>query len=281
MTVKATLLTGAAALLLTLGGCDKKVGGQVVAIVNGQEITQQELNAELNGATIPPNADKKAVMAQLLQRLIDRKLLVGEAKKQGLDQAPTYLAQVQRAQDAILIDLLSNKIAKGQPVPAASAADDFVARNTTLFGDRKRYQLDQIGFAQTNDPALAQKLRAAHSMNEVETALKESGVAYQKGQGTLDTGGVPPAVATQIAALPAGEPFLIPQNGQIVASVIRSTEVVPVSPQQAKPVAVEIIRRQALEKAMADTVKRARAGAKIEYQSGFAPSSGMGTPPKL
>ena len=280
MKMKSTILAGAAVLAMMLGGCDKKVGGQVVAIVDGQEVTQQELNAELNGQAIPPSADKKAIMNQVLQRVIDRKLLVEQAKKQGLDQSPNYLALVSRAQDAILIDLLSSKIAKAQPIPTASAADQFVSENATMFGERKRYQLDQIAFAQTNDPALTKKLAAALTMDAVEDALKTSGVPYQKGQGAMDTGGLQPAIAKQIAALPAGEPFLIPQNGQIVASVIRSTEVLPVPPQQSTPVAAELIRRKAVETALIQQVKTARGSAKIEYQPGFAPPKATPTAPK-
>ena len=279
MTAKAMMITGAAALLLVAGGCSKKVGGQVVAIANDQEITQQELNAELNGAKVPQTADKKVVMAQLLQRVIDRKLLVAKAKKDGLDQSPSYLAQVQRAQDTILLDLLASKIGKGLPVPDAAAADKFMAQNATLFSARKRYQLDQIAFPVTPDPILEQKMKAAKTMDAVETALKEAGIQYQKGQGALDSGSLPPAIATQIAALPAGEPFLVPQAGQVIASVIRSTESVPVPVQQAKPVAAELIRRQAVQAAMANEVKTARASAKIEYQDGFAPAKGTATAP--
>ncbi len=278
MIAKATMLTGALALALVAGGCAKKVGGQVVAIVNGQEITQQELNGELNGATIPPSADKKVVMAQLLQRVIDRKLLVAKAKKEGLDQSPAYLAQIQRTQDGVLIDLLANKTGKSLPLPTAAAADTFAAENATLFGARKRYQLDQLVFTPNKDPGLPQKLRAAKTMDDVKAALSAAGIQFQTGHNGMDTGSLPPAVAKQIAALPAGEPFLIPQNGQIIASVIRAAEAVPVTPDQARPAATALLRRQALEKAMADQVKSERASAKIDYEAGFAPPKSKPSP---
>lgn len=265
------MLAGAMALTLIAGGCAKKVGGQVVAIVNGQEITQQELNAELNGAQIPPGADKKAIMSQLLQRVIERKLLVAKAKKDGLDQSPTYLAQVQKATDAILIDLVASKLGKNLPLPTASSADAFIAQNASLFGDRKRYQLDQIVFPGTKDAALIQKLSAAKTMGDIESALNAAGVPFQSGKNAIDTAALPPQVAAQIAALPPGEPFLVPQNGQIIASVIRGTEAVPVNTSQARPAATALLRRQALQKAMTDQIAAERKTATIEYGPGFGP----------
>jgi EpsD family peptidyl-prolyl cis-trans isomerase len=257
--------------MLILGGCEKKVGGQVVAVLNGQEITQQELNAELNGQQIAPGADRKAVMAQLLQRVIDRKLLIGKAKEQGLDKSPTYLAQVQRAQDAVLIEMMTSSAAKAVPVPDATAAQQFIANNPTMFAGRKRYQLDQIIFTAANDPALQAKLKPVKTLPEVEAVLTSAGIKFQRGATQLDSAMLPSPIASRIAALPPGEPFVVPQNGQIVVSVIRSAVDMPTPAQQAQPAAVEIIRRQAVDAALRKQIEKARASAKITYDTGFAP----------
>jgi len=276
---KTTWMICAGSMALALAGCDKKVGGQVVAVVNGQEITQQELNAELNGQQLPENADRKAVMRQLLQRVIDRKLLVGKAKEQGLDKSPAYLAQIQRAQDAVLIEMLANNVSKNLPVPDATAATQFMNNNPSLFAGRKRYQLEQIVFQAPNDPALEAKLKPAKTLADVEAVLKAAGIQYQSGNSQLDTAALPPAIATRIAALPAGEPFIVPQNGKMVVNVIRSSEALPVPNQQAQPAAVELLRRQGVEQAMRKQVEQARTNAKITYDTGFEPAKdGAKTP---
>lgn len=275
---KATLAACAASILI-LGGCDKKVGGQVVAVVNGQEITQQELNAELNGQQIPQNADRKAVLAQVLQRVIDRKLLIAKAKEQGLDKSPTYLAQVQHAQDAVLIEMMTSSAAKIVPLPDATAAQQFITDNPTMFAGRKRYQLDQVIFKAANDPALQAKLKPVKTLPEVESVLTNSGIKYQRGSTQLDTAMLPTPIAARIAALPPGEPFIVPQNGQIVVNVIRSTVDAPTPAPQAQSAAVEIMRRQAVEAAMRKQVDQARASAKITYDTGFAPPKAGATAP--
>lgn len=266
----------ASAMLLT--GCGKKVGGQVAAVVNGEEITQNELNAELNGRQIPPGADRKTVMGQLAQQIVNRKLLVGKAKEQGLDKSPAYLAQIQRAQDTILINMLAANAAKTVPVPDAAAADRFMTQNPSLFAGRKRYTLDQIVFQATPDSGLEAKLKPARTMEAVQAVLTGAGIAFQHGTTQLDTAALPPQVAARIAALPAGEPFVVPQNGQVVVNVIRATEAVPVPAQQAQPAAIELLRRQAVEQAMRKQVEQARASAKITYSADVTPPKAGATP---
>ena len=267
-----------AASAMVLGGCDKKVGGQVVAVVNGQEITQAEVNAELNGQTIPPGADRKAVMGQLVQQIVNRKLLVGKAKDQGLDKSPTYLAQVQRAQDAVLINMLASNVGKTVPVPDAAAADRFIAQNPSLFAGRKRYQLDQLVCQGALDQGLAAKLKPAKTMAAVEAVLTGSGLACQKAAAQLDTATLAPAIAARIAALAPGAPFVVPQNGQVIANIIRSSEAVPVPAQQAQPAAIELLRRQEVEQAMRKQVEQARAAATITYSPDVTPPRPAATP---
>jgi peptidyl-prolyl cis-trans isomerase C len=268
---KLKLITGVAALAILVGGCQKKAGGQVVAVVNGEEITQQELNGELQGAMIPPSADKKAVMAQLLQRVIDRKLLVQKAKAEGLDQSPAYLDQVRRADEALMVNLLASKAAKGIALPDGASVDRFIATNATLFNARKRYTLDQIVFAQPADMSIVRQLEPAHSLDAVAATLSASGIAFTRGTATLDSATIQPAMAAKIAALPPGEPFVTPDSGRLVASVIKSTESTPTPEQQAKPAALNLLRQQALAATMQKQVETARAAAKIDYQAGFAP----------
>ena len=68
-----------------LSSCQRKAEGQTVAVVNGQEVTLPELNFTLSQAKVPESADKDAVRSQLLQQLVDRKLLVEQARSEGID----------------------------------------------------------------------------------------------------------------------------------------------------------------------------------------------------
>ena len=66
--IRTATCIGLVAALLATTGCGKKATGQVVAVVNGDEITLDELNSELNGVNLPPNADKIVVCLPNLQK---------------------------------------------------------------------------------------------------------------------------------------------------------------------------------------------------------------------
>jgi len=270
--VKKTIGYLALACALTMtSACGKKATGQVVAVVNGEEISQQELNAEIRTLNVPASADKKLVAAQTLQRLIDRKLLVQKAKADGLDRTPEYLLQSRRVSDDLLIGLMSNKAGKQVSVPDQAAVNSYIASHPGIFSGRKRYQLDQIGFPMPRDLSVLKQLEPVHDWAGVERVLTAANIKYSKAQGTLDTATIPQEAAEKIAALPPGEPFVLPVNGGFVVSVIRSAEAVPTADAEARPAAVELVRRQQIESTMQGQLKAARAAAKIEYQPGFAP----------
>lgn len=271
MSRKQKFAVGAAAIFLLVGGCQKQAGGQVVAVVNGEEVTQQELNAELQGAQIPATANKNEVMAQILQQIVDRKLLVQAAKAQDLDKSPAYLDQVRRAQDALMVDLLARKVSKNVSLPSGDSVGQFISANPTMFGQRKRYVLDQIIFPQQTDAGIVKALEPAHSLDAIAALLSARKIQFVRGKGQLDTATIPTAMASRIASLPAGEPFLVPDNGRLVASVIASTEAVPTPDDQAKLAAVNLLRQQALSDEMRKELEKAKGTAKIEYKAGFAP----------
>jgi peptidyl-prolyl cis-trans isomerase C len=268
---KARMMAGAAVLLVMIGGCAKKPGGQVVAVVNGEEITQQELNAELQSARIPQGVDQKKLMPVLLQRIVERKLIVQLAKTDGLDKTPSYLEQLRIGQENLLATQYASKIAKTIALPDTAAVDQFIAASPTLFSGRKRYTLNQIVFAQPSDSALIRQLIPAHSLDAIAAVLSADHLQFARGVGKLDTASLPPQIANKLAALPPGEPFLLPDNGRIVASVIQSTEPLPVPPEQAKPAAVNMLRQKALGDAMHKKLDDARTAATISYAPGFAP----------
>ena len=87
-----------------LGGCQKEATGQVAAVVNGEEITLQEINAELAQLQVPEGVDRAQVQQAALQRIVDRRLLAQAAKEDGLDATPEFLVRHRQLEDALLCD---------------------------------------------------------------------------------------------------------------------------------------------------------------------------------
>lgn len=268
------------AALLVTSGCGKKATGQVVAVVNGDEITLDELNAELSSVNLPPSADKKLAMRQLLQQVVDRRLLAQTAKEQGLDRDPAYIMQQRRANEDLLVRMYAKKSADTIPVPTAAEIDKYIAGHPMVFGSRTRYKLDQIRFEMPADPSRLKSLEADHSMDAIIASLNSMGIKFQRGGSALDSGSVAPAALKQVTSLPPGEPFITPAGRQIAVSVITGTEPLPVPDAQIRPLAVQALRNDSLNKIGESRLKEARAKGKIEYQPGYEAPSANPVPAK-
>lgn len=264
------------AILMATSACEKQATGQSVAVVNGEEISEGELNTELQLANVPESADKKVVMPQLLQRVIDRRLIAQKAVEAGVDRSPEYVSRQRRMNEQLLISLYGERQADQMKAPDAAATKKFIAENPNMFTQREVLQLDQLRFARPADMTILQQLRDDHSLGEVAATLQQLGIPFERGRNQVDTGTLAPEAIKQLNALPAGEPFVVPQGGNIVVSVISGRQALNVPQEAAQKIAAEAMRRQRLQESMEKQLKDARAAAKIEYKEGFAPKEGTG-----
>jgi EpsD family peptidyl-prolyl cis-trans isomerase len=271
---KNALIAASAMLALTLAGCDKKAEGQVAAVVNGEEITLQEVNAEIGTAELPNGVDKAPIRQQALQRVIDRHLLAQAAKKEGLDKDAEYLVRRRALDEALLVQMLAKKIGSTIKIPAGAKVDEFIKQRPLMFGGREILKLDRIQFAMPKDVKSLTPLESAHSMDAVAAELQKLGIAFERGEGEIDTARMDPNVLRQIAALPSGEPFILPQGNLVTAAVISGRRPLPMLGDSARPIAANTLREEELGQAVQRRLKAARAEAKIEYQPGLAPAKG-------
>ena len=262
-------LTGAA--FIALHACSSEPTGQVVAVVNGEEITQQELNAEISELPAPPVGDKEAIRRQILQQIIDRRLMAQVAKEDGLDRDPMYVIRERRLKEELLVQMYGVKTADTVRVPDASSVKKYLADNPGKFSQRTAYLVDQISFDFPSDPKILKALEADKSLADVEETLKSFKIDYSKGANSMDSGNIPTPVLNQILALPAGEPFIIPMQGKVVVSVITGRQPVPTTEQQASPMAAQTMRAESIGKVLRTRLDEAKAKANISYQDGLAP----------
>lgn len=267
-------MIGAAFVTILLVGCDKTPEGQVAAVVNGEEITLQEINAEIGSATIPSGADAKQIQRNALNRIVERRLLAQSAKKDGLDKTPEYLIKSRQIDDALLVQLLGQRAEKTFQVPDQRAIDSYMAENPSMFSARKMYTVDRIQFAIPADMAQLKTLEDDHSMAAVASKLTSLGIKFERGAAKMDSAQLGQQRLEQILALPEGEPFVIPENGMVTVAVITGESPVPANSVDMGQLATQALRNKALTKSLQDRLKQARAKSEIKYQSGFAPVSG-------
>jgi EpsD family peptidyl-prolyl cis-trans isomerase len=269
--LKRSALLAMTALSLTTAACDRKATGQSVAVVNGEEISAGELNGELQLANVPPSADQKLARQQLLQGLIDRRLLAQEARKNGIDKSPEFLTRQRRLTDDLLISMNAERQAGSQKLPDQAAVDAFIAQNPYAFAQRQILTLQQIAIDPPSDTKVLAPLADAHSLDAVAATLTRLKIPFTRATGKLDTGTVPPEALKRIFALPPTEPFVLPANGKLYANVITGREPVPMAQDDIRKAAVAAMRQQNTRTGLSNEVKQLRSKAKIEYQAGYAP----------
>lgn len=270
------------AILLATSACDKQATGQSVAVVNGEEISQSELNEELAAANVPESVDKKTVMPQLLQRIVDRRLIAQHAIEQGVDKTPDYLSRQRRLNENLLIGMYTQRQSEALKPATPQQIEQFMNQNPGMFGQREMLALQQIAFDRPADMTLLRQMENDHSLEAVAATLTRLGIPFQRGAGRLDTASIPTPVAQQIKGLPPGEPFVAPSGNRIVVSVVQARQAAVPPQDEARRVAAEALRRQKLGEMLDKQLKEVKAAAKIEYQPGFEPkepdAKGQATP---
>ena len=266
-------LYGALCFTLLLAGCEKEPEGQVAAVVNGEEITLQEINAEVGDANIPEGIDKEVIQKAALSRIVERRLLAQSAREEDLDKTPEYLIRRRQLEDSLLVQLLGKRAERTLRVPDQQAVDKYMAENPSMFAGRKVFTIDRIQFPLPGNMEQLKSLEDDHSMTDVAAKLDKLGIKYQRRAAKMDSAQLGQKRLDQIKALPEGEPFVIPENGMVTVAVITGESPVSAEGADMGPMAMQAMRNQELAKALQERLKQARAKGDIKYQPQFAPSS--------
>ena len=255
----------------SLGGCHRKPGGQVVATVDGDEITRRDLLAELQAAGGRSEADLNAAQGALTSALIDRKLLVEEAKREKLDRNPAFLALEQRQHDVLLASMLAQTLTHIQK-PSESAVQQFIAENPQIFGSRKLLLVSQV-----NAPAKGitqQEIAPLHSQQAIVALLNTKKIKFVQRNVVLDTATLPKTLVDKLLSTPSGEPLAVSGGPTLSFTTVLQQRDAPVPPAQRDAVAQSAMAQQSARKQLGDQVKQLRAAADIRYLPGFEPTNG-------
>jgi EpsD family peptidyl-prolyl cis-trans isomerase len=268
---RGSLAAVALAALVQLAACGEKDApkGQVVATVNGTEITASELQAEAEALRADLSAP--GVRQQILELVIQRQLQAAAAKQRGLDKDPRFLAQKRRAEQYILAQMHLMSVGAGAEVDMRQARS-FIIRNPALFDERQVLVIDRIGFAPAQALSKAE-VAGIKTMPQAEQLLLRKKIRFDRRSAVVDPADLPPKVAENFAKMPNGVVFYDSQgdNGMFGAIVERKPDPVPMPEQLAK--ASAILKRQKRQETIEAAVRDLRKRAKITYQQGFGPTA--------
>lgn len=265
-TVLALALAGAA-----LAGCEKKPEGQVVATVNGEEITRRDLASEFAAAGGKNGDDITTVQPALVQAIVTRKLLVQEAERTDLDKNPQYLAMSKRGQESLLAQMLTQSWMGKLKQPRPQDIPAFIAANPLMFGERKILLCDTITTS-TGNVSEAQ-LRKLNTNDAIAAWLTANKKPFQRGDKPIDTMTLPVELAQQLLTKAVSAPVAINAGGTYSIVKVKAIREAPVPSNQYTKVAQAAMAQRQQMQVGEDQLKRLRSSADISYLPGFAPAA--------
>jgi EpsD family peptidyl-prolyl cis-trans isomerase len=277
-----------AVLAVGLAACNDKKGGdkptgQVVAQLDGEDITQLEVNAELQGTPIPPAMTRRDAEKVALNNIVTRRMLATTAEERELHKTPNFLLQERRTAEQLRVQALARDIAAKVATPTRDEADKFIEENPLMFRDRKFFILDQIQFLR---PPNIDKLGfpAAQTMAEVEAILTTNNIEFRRQPASLDALGANPEFIREVTKVVTAKPdelFMFVNQAPnapapvVLVNRVTETRTMPFTGDRARQFAINLMRNQRIQKALEAEVKKQQASAKerVTYQAGWEPAA--------
>ena len=254
-------------IALSLCACEskEKKAGQVVAKVNGEEITILQVNDELERAGVTPE-QQTAASKKLLESLIDRQLIYEEAVSNKLDRTPTEMQEIERAKMQIIAQKFLQNISSKIPKASKAEVEEYYLGNPEFFAQRREFFLKQLAIPDKDfDKDVMEFINSAKSLEEVAAWLDRRGVKYGRGQTTRSTADLPREAVTKLAGLPAGQLFLVDEGNNKILNLLVAARESPVSLTSAEAQIEQLLFNKKSQEAVEAEIAHMRSLAKIEY----------------
>lgn len=114
--------------------------GQVLAVVDGTEVTYREVQQEARSGESAGDAAGSA-----LHRTVARKVLAQEARKRGLERDAEFHFELRRARDRLLAEALERQFRREVQLPDREETLKFVEANPWRYRQRFALELAPVG----------------------------------------------------------------------------------------------------------------------------------------
>lgn len=268
-----------AMLMLALAACGEKKASsgstQVVANVDGQEITIHQVNNELakTGGT--------QVTKQLLDGLVARQLLVNAAKKDKLDTDPAVLADMERSRNLVLAQSYVSSKLKAPTRPSEQEVEDLYRKNPDWFAQRRQYEFAQLIIAGTNlTPELnALMEQPGKRLEDVVAWLDSHRIQYARQQVLKTSADLPPQMNSSLKNMERGALFVVIEGPTAILTSLQDAKSAPVTLALATPQIQQYLVSQKQNQASEQLVERLKKDAKIEYSEQAKSFKDLGAAP--
>lgn len=276
MATNGTALMLVALVLVSLAGCGKKEQKsptQVVARVNGEEITVHQVNFALARAKGVTPDNSLQVKREILEALIDRQIARQQAIRNSLDRSASVVQEIEDARSAILARAFRESVAEYLPKPAPFEVKSFYRDHPELFAKRRVYDLEELAFIAS--PELIAELRrlmtSERSLRQFSDWLHARGIKATMQRGARPAELIPLDVLPRIKDMNDGDVVLLEgEGGRCKIMRLVASKVAPLDEESAVALVNQYLINRRSAEAVAERTKQLRGLAKVEYLGEFA-----------
>ncbi|MFL6697203.1 MAG: EpsD family peptidyl-prolyl cis-trans isomerase [Vitreoscilla sp.] len=262
------------ALLLTACGRKSEDTSATVATVNGEKITQDQLDFTTKQVMAARPGASAPEPSQVLQGLVEQRLAVQKAEKDKLDRNPGVLQAMEAARKDALARYYVEQLAAKVPKPSADEIKQYYDGHPANFAQRNAYVIQKVDARVTPDQAgpLAASAQAAGGAAAVADLLRAKATAVNVTETTQAAESLGPLLP-KISTMTAGQTIAIPQPQGLTALTLVEIRPQPVTLAQAQPAIEQFLWNQKKREALVAETKALRAQARIDYLGKFAPGT--------
>ena len=279
------------ALGLSVSACGKKdsktQATQVAATVGDEEISVHQVNQVLQQAVLSNQSPE--VLAQkrreIVDKLIDQELVVGQAKEAKLHRSPEVVQQLEAARREILARAYMQQVGRGVPKPSTQELKQYYADNPALFSRRRIYDVQEVAVpAGSNvDQQLRQFASGDQSIEQATAWLQAREVKFNSGGASRAAEQIPLDLLRVLDGLKDGQSTVVSNERGTTLLRLASSQLMPISEELALPRIEQYLVNKRTTETVNTQLKSLRAETPIEYLGEFAsvassPATSAATP---
>lgn len=262
------------ATLVACGGSGdaKKSDTQVVAKVNGDEISVHQVNLQLGRLGKMDEAQSKAASQQIVTKLIDQQLLKQKAMEEKLDRDPRVLQILEASKSEILAQAYLEKVSGKAKKPSSADVDKFYSEHPELFEQRRVFRLQElvVQAAPEKFAEIETGVKDIKDINAIAAWLKAHDIQFTANSNVRTAEQLPGNLLKILQPLKDGELFLVKSERAMNVVHLAASQSQPVARDKATPIIEQYFVNLNRTTLIKDEVKALKDKAKIEYVGTFA-----------
>jgi len=271
------------AATLLMFGCSKPSGQsnptQVVAKVNGKEISVHQINQALKNSPGLNVQNMNLARKEVLEKLIDQQIAVEQAESEKLDRNPDVVMAIDSAKRQIIANAYVSQLISNSIKVSETDIQKYYDENPALFSQRKIYFFEDMLIENKENMKLtgAEETLKFRSSQEFTDWLKSKNYNFAGGYYVRPAEQIPLDILSKISSLNVGDAVILGAQNNLHAIYITNVQQVPVKLEDAKPAIKTYLTNTAARALVTNKIKELKDQSKIEYLGEFSPANDQDT----